>query len=255
MIKYLRVKKMDKKVVLITGASSGIGSAIARKFAYNNYNIIINYNNSLDNAIKLKDELESKYNIDCLCIKADISNDTEVTNMYNEIIDKFGHIDILVNNAGISSDCLVEDKTKESFMKVLEVNLYGTFLLSKIVGNHMLERKKGVITNISSTNAIDSYYSFSLDYDASKAGVNNLTHNLANIFSPYVRVNAVCPGWVNTRMNEYLDEEFKNEEISKTLLHRFAEPEEIANLVYFLSTDEASYINDSIIKIDGGRKC
>ena len=119
----------------------------------------------------------------------------------------------------------------------------------------MYERKKGSIINISSSNAIDSYYEFSADYDASKAAVVNLTHNIASHYSPYVRVNCICPGWINTPMNKDLDEEFKKEEIDKTLLHRFAEPEEIANLVYFLSSDEASYINDAIIKIDGGRKC
>lgn len=246
---------MTKKVVLITGASSGIGASIAEKYAQNGYNVVINYNNNKTNAETLKNKLESNYNIECLCIKADVSNDNEVTNMFNEVINKFDHIDVLVNNAGISADSLIENKTKETFMRVLEVNLYGTFLLSKVVGKHMYERKQGNIINISSTNAIDSYYEYSLEYDASKAGVNNLTHNLANIYSPYVRVNAVCPGWVNTPMNKDLSEEFKNDEINKTLLHRFAEPSEIANLVYFLSSDEASYINDSIIKIDGGRKC
>ena len=140
-------------------------------------------------------------------------------------------------------------------MRVLEVNLYGTFITSKIFGKLMYDNKNGVIINISSTNGIDSYYEFSVDYDASKAGVINLTHNLANIYSPYVRVNAVCPGWINTPMNKELSEEFKKEEIDKILLNRFAEPSEIASLVYFLSSDEASYINDSIIKIDGGHKC
>ena len=118
----------------------------------------------------------------------------------------------------------------------------------------MYNNKQGKIINISSTNGVDSYYEFSLDYDASKAALINLTHNLANHYSPYINVNCVCPGWINTPMNQELSEEFKQKEINKILLNRFAEPEEIANLVYFLSTDEASYINDSIIKIDGGVK-
>ena len=118
----------------------------------------------------------------------------------------------------------------------------------------MFENKNGSIINISSTNGIDSYYEYSLDYDASKAALINLTHNLANHYSPYVRVNCVCPGWINTPMCEELDKEFKEKEEKKILLNRFAEADEIANLVYFLASDEASYINDSIIKIDGGVK-
>ena len=140
-------------------------------------------------------------------------------------------------------------------MKIIEVNLVGTFLMSKTFGRLMYNNKNGSIINISSNNGIDSYYSESLDYDASKAGVINLSHNLANVFSPYVRVNTICPGWIETPMNENMSEEFKNKEINKILLKRFASPEEISNLVYFLSSDEASYINDSVIKIDGGKVC
>lgn len=246
---------MDKKVVLVTGASSGIGSSICEVFAKNNYNVVINYNNNYENANKLKTKLEKEYNIKCLCIKADISNDNEVLNMFNQTINTFNRIDVLVNNAGISCDSLIEDKTKEKFMKVLEINTYGTFLVSKIFGKYMYENKQGNIINISSSNAIDSYYEFSLEYDASKAAIVNMNHNLSNIYSPYVRVNCICPGWVDTPMNKELSKEFKDNEINKILLNRFAQPIEIANLVYFLASDNASYINDSIIKIDGGRKC
>ena len=118
----------------------------------------------------------------------------------------------------------------------------------------MLENKKGNIVNVSSTNGIDSYYVESLDYDASKSGVISLTHNLANYLAPYIRVNCICPGWINTSMNDCLSDEFKEKEIKKILLNRFAEAEEIANVIYFLTTEEASYINDTIIKIDGGVK-
>ena len=246
---------MKNKTVLVTGASSGLGSSIAEKYACNHYNVVINYNNNENNALKLKEKLENEYNIRCLVIKCDVSNDNDVLHMYNEIKSKFGFIDVLVNNAGITNDSEFESKTKENFIKIYEVNTYGTYLLSKTFGKDMYDRKNGSIINISSSNAIDSYYEFSADYDASKAAVINLTHNIANHFAPYVRVNSVCPGWINTPMNKDLDKDFKEEEISKTLLHRFAEPEEIANLVYFLSSDEASYINDAIIKIDGGRKC
>ena len=246
---------MKNKTVLVTGSSSGLGESIASKYAENGYNVVINYNNNSKKANEVKARLERDYNIKCLCIKCDVSSDQEVLNLYNEIKKEFGYLDVLVNNAGITNDSEFESKTKNDFIRLYEINTYGVYLLSKIFGKDMYERKEGSIINISSSNAIDSYYEFSADYDASKAAVVNLTHNIANHFAPYDRVNCVCPGWINTPMNKDLDIDFKNEEINKTLLHRFAEPKEIANLVYFLSSDEASYINDSVIKIDGGRKC
>lgn len=246
---------MKRKTVLVTGSSIGLGSFIIKKFASNNYNVIINYNTNKDEAMKLKDEILSEYNIEVLIIKCDISNENDIENMKDTIINKFGKLDVLINNASISNDSLVSDKTKENFMRILEVNLVGTFLVSRTFGDLMYQNKKGIIINIGSTNGIDTYYEYSLDYDSSKAGVINLTHNLANYYSPYVNVNCVCPGWINTPMNKDMDTEFRKNEENKILLNRFAEPSEIASLVYFLSTEDASYINDSIIRIDGGKRC
>ena len=246
---------MDKKVVLVTGSSIGLGRAIIEKFASNNYNVIINYNNSKQEAEELKSYIENTYHTKAITIKCDITKESEIEDMKQIIIKEFGVLDCLVNNAGITIDTDFNLKTKENFIKILDTNLVSLFLVSRTFGNLMLENKKGKIINIASTNGIDSYYEYSLDYDASKAGVINLTHNLANHYSPYINVNCVCPGWIDTPMNKDLDESFKQKEIDKILLRRFASPKEIASLVYFLSTDEASYINDSIIKIDGGRKC
>lgn len=246
---------MDKKVVLVTGSSIGLGRAIIEKFASNNYNVIINYNNSKQEAEELKSYIENTYHTKAITIKCDITKESEIEEMKQIIIKEFGVLDCLVNNAGIAIDTDFNLKTKENFIKILDTNLVSLFLVSRTFGNLMLENKKGKIINIASTNGIDSYYEYSLDYDASKAGVINLTHNLANHYSPYINVNCVCPGWIDTPMNKDLDESFKQKEIDKILLRRFASPKEIAALVYFLSTDEASYINDSIIKIDGGRKC
>ena len=246
---------MKNKTVLVTGSSSGLGSSIIEVYAKNGYNVIINYLNNEKSANKLKNMLENKYNIKCLVFKCDVSNDEDLLNLYKISKETFGFVDVLVNNAGICNDSDFESKTKDDFLRLYEINTYSVYLLSKTFGKDMYERKEGSIINIASSNGIDSYYEFSADYDASKAAVINLTHNIANHFAPYVRVNCVCPGWINTPMNKDLDESFKNEEINKTLLHRFAEPEEIANLVYFLSSESASYINDAVIKIDGGRKC
>ncbi len=239
------------KTVLITGASRGLGSSIARVFAKNNHNIILNYNNSEKEALILAQELR-KYNVEVLPIKADITKEEEIKNMVNISLEKFKKIDVLVNNAGIAIDTTFEDKTKENFIKTIDTNLIGPFLISKYVGECMLKEKQGSIINISSTNGIDSYYEYSLDYDASKAGLISLTHNLALHYAPYIRVNCIAPGWINTEMNKNLDEDYIKEEESKILLNRFAEPEEIAKVVYFLSTEDAKYINNETIRVDGG---
>ena len=242
---------MERKTVLITGASRGLGSSIARVFAKNNHNIILNYNNSEKEALILAQELR-KYNVEVLPIKADITKEEEIKTMVNISLEKFKKIDVLVNNAGIAIDTTFEDKTKENFIKTIDTNLIGPFLISKYVGESMLKEKQGCIINISSTNGIDSYYEYSLDYDASKAGLISLTHNLALHYAPYIRVNCIAPGWINTEMNKNLDKDYIKEEESKILLNRFAEPEEIAKVVYFLSTEDAKYINNETIRVDGG---
>ena len=147
---------------------------------------------------------------------------------------------------------MFEDKTVENFRKILDVNLIGSFIVSKEVGKYMLKQKSGSIVNVSSTNGIDTYYEYSLDYDASKAALISLTHNLSEYYSPYVRVNAVAPGWVNTEMNKELDEDYIAEECDSIYLKRFAEPEEIAKAIYFLASDDASYINNEVLRVDGG---
>lgn len=189
-----------------------------------------------------------------LLIKADVSNKTQVKQMIETIIKTFGHIDVLINNAGIAIDQTFEDKTEQEWKTVLNVNLIGPFLTSKEVSKYMLQQKKGKIINVASTNGIDTIYPESMDYDASKAGLISLTKNLALELSPTIQVNAVAPGWVNTEMNQELDEEFIKEEQKKILLKRFAHPKEIASVIYFLTTEEASYINGSVIRVDGGFK-
>lgn len=244
---------MNKKCVLVTGSSIGLGASIIRKYASMGYNTVITYNSHKDEAIELQKEINDKYNTESLVIRCDISKEKDIENLKNEIISKFNKLDVLVNNASIAIDTTFSDKTKENYMKILEINLVGTFLVSKIMSTIMNDNSS--IINISSTNGIDTYYEYSLDYDSSKAGIINLSHNLANYLSPKIRVNTICPGWINTPMNKDMDTEFKKQEEDKILLKRFAEPNEIANLVYFISSDDASYINDSVIRIDGGKKC
>ena len=237
------------KTVLITGGSRGIGSSIARIFAYNNYNVIINYKSNDLKAQELKEELEKKYKVKVLLCKADVSQEKDVINMFDIIKNNFNSLDVIVNNAGISIDQILEDKTSKEFSEVLNTNLIGPFLVIKY-GSKLMD--KGSIINIASTNGIDTEYIESVDYDASKAGVISLTRNFANILAPNIRVNAIASGWVNTDMNQELDEEYRNNECKKILLGRFAETEEIANVVYFLSSENASYINKTVIRVDGG---
>ena len=239
------------KVCLVTGGSRGIGAACIKEFAKNGYNVVINYVKDDLSANFLKTEVEENYHVKALVIKCDVSNEVEVKNMVEEVINTFGTIDVLVNNAGIAIDTIVADKTVENFRKILDINLIGTFLVSREVAKYMLNRKTGSIVNISSTNGIDTYYPESLDYDASKAGVISLTHNLAKEYHPYIRVNSVAPGWVTTDMNKELDKGFIKTEEDKILLNRFADPLEIAKVIYFIGV-EASYINSSIIRVDGG---
>ena len=240
------------KTVLITGASRGIGRETAILFAKNNYNVVINYLNNKSLANSLKESLEARYNIKVLTIKADISNEEEVQAMVADAIEEFKKIDVLVNNASIAKDNILELKTKEEFASVININLVGTFLVTKEVSKYMKEERDGVIINVSSTNAIDSYYPYSMDYDASKAGVISLTMNFAVELSPYIRVNAVAPGWVNTDMNKEIDINYKKDLEEKILLNRFAEPTEVAKVIYFLASDDASYITGQVICVDGG---
>jgi 3-oxoacyl-[acyl-carrier protein] reductase len=244
---------MKRIVALVTGSNRGIGASCIEEFAKAGVSVVINYCHHEAEAKRLEEEIREKYKVDVMSIKCDVSNEEEVSKMVDEIVDHFGGIDILVNNAGVCRDSLLMDKNIKEFRRVLDVNLIGTYLCSKYVGRVMLESKKGKIINISSTNAIDTYYPESCDYDASKAGVISLTHNFAKEFAPHINVNCVCPGWVKTSMNKNLSIDQINEEKKKILLGRFADVEEISKVVVFLASSKADYINDTIIRVDGGK--
>ena len=239
------------KTVIVTGGTKGLGKAIAKVFALHNYSLILTYLHDDASALQTKKELE-QFNSKVMIVKSDVSDEQEVIKLLDSVKSKFESIDVLINNAGIAIDTTLEDKTVDNFKRILDTNLIGPFLTSKYIGQFMFNQGYGKIINISSTNAIDTYYKESLDYDASKAGLNSLTLNFANIYAPVINVNAIACGWINTEMNKDMDQEFKDKEESKILLNRFAEPEEIANVVYFLTTKEASYINGAIIRVDGG---
>lgn len=244
---------MNKIVALVTGGNRGIGASCVEEFARAGVNVIVNYCHHKEEAEQLVQRIQETYQVEAIAIKCDVSKGEEVEAMVNTIVDTFGGIDILVNNAGVARDSLLLDKNEKEFKRVLDVNLLGTYLCSKYVGRVMLNQKSGKIINISSTNALDTFYPESCDYDASKAGVISLTHNLAREFAPFIQVNCICPGWVKTAMNKDLNVAQISAEKKKILLGRFAEPEEIARVVAFVASSKASYINDSIIRVDGGK--
>lgn len=241
---------MDRKVVLVTGSARGIGRATIIKFASEGYNVVINYSKSANEANELKNYVEKGYNVKALTIKADVSSELEVENMINQIISEFGRIDVLVNNAGIAYDRSFEDITIEEFKRTLDVNVIGAFIVSREVSKYM--KPGSAIVNVSSTNGTKTISPECLDYNISKVGLQSLTRDLSYQFRPNIRVNAVAIGWADTDMNKDLPKEYINDETSKIYLERFASPEEIAKTIYFLASDEASYVNSEILIIDGG---
>lgn len=243
-----------RKIVLITGAAKGIGKAIALELARNNYDVVINYNTSKELAENLKETIINEYHVNCLAIKADVSKENEVDEMVKEIEDKLGAVDILVNNAAIDLPNLYHLKTAEEFRRILDVNVVGAYNVANRVYKNMISKEWGRIINISSTNGINTYYPMCLDYDASKAALISLTHNLAMEYAPYVNVNAIAPGFIGTESElDGYDEEFLKSEQEKILVKRYGNPEEVAYLVKFLVSDEANYINNTVLRIDGGQ--
>lgn len=241
-----------KKVAFITGGARGIGKAISERFAKEGYNLIINYKENDIRAKEIKKQLEEKFEIEVMIIKTDLSKEESINNMIDEIYKKYSKIDVLVNNAGVVIDKEFTERSVDDWKETLSVNLIAPFVLTKLIGKKMYKEKSGVIINISSTNGLNTYYPSSVDYDASKSGLISLTYDSAVEFAPYVRVNCIAPGWVNTEMNKDLEENFKKEESERILVKRFGEPREIANVVYFLASKEASFINSEVIKVDGG---
>ena len=180
------------KVVLVTGSSRGIGKATIIEFASNGYNVVINYNNSENEALQLKEYVEKEYGIKALTIKADVSNEVEVKEMISTIIKEFGSIDVLVNNAGIVFDRNFEDITIDEFEKTLKTNVIGAFIVSREVAKYM--KNGSAIVNVSSTNGTKTISPECLDYNVSKIGLQSLTRDLAYQFRPNIRVNTIAIG-------------------------------------------------------------
>ena len=239
------------KVACITGATRGIGKQIAITLAKNGYDIVVNYKTENDDLIETKKEIESQ-NVKCLALQGDVSKFEDCESIAKEIIDKFGKIDVLVNNAGITKDMLLMRMKEEDFKQVIDVNLMGTFNMTKSVIGYMMKARTGRIINLSSVVGIIGNAG-QTNYSASKAGIIGFTKSLAKeVASRNILVNAIAPGFIETNMTEVLKEEVK-EEIAKSIpLKRMGKVEDVANLVKFLSSEESSYITGQVIHVDGG---
>lgn len=240
-----------KKTVLITGASRGIGASMARLFAENGYNVIINYCNSKEDAQNLEKELFDK-GLSAKAIKADVKDYAQVVDMIEEIHQLFGDIDVLINNAGIAQQKLFTDITEQDFDNMVNVNLKGVFNCTKAVLRNMINNKYGKIINISSMWGVVGA-SCEVHYSAVKAGVIGMTKALAKEVGPSgINVNCIAPGVINTQMNSNLDEYTLNSLKEETPLGIIGEGEDIANLALFLASDKSKFITGQIITADGG---
>lgn len=239
------------KVAFITGATRGIGKQIAMVLAENGYDIALNYRTENDNLRETIKEIESK-NVKCLAVKGDVSSYENCETFVSQIINEFGKIDVLVNNAGITKDTLLMRMKKEDFEDVIDVNLVGTFNVTKNVISHMMKARSGRIINISSVVGV-SGNAGQTNYAASKAGIIGFTKSLAKeVASRGILVNAVAPGFIETQMTDVLKDEIK-EKIAETIpLKRMGTATDVANVVKFLASDDSSYITGQVINIDGG---
>lgn len=245
------MKRFENKIVLVTGAGRGIGASIAKRFASEGAEVIVNYSGNDEAAQKTVDEITAtggqaqKY-------KCSVNDSESVKVMIDEIIKKFGRIDILVNNAGITKDGLMLRMTDEDFDRVIDVNLKGTFNRTKYVSKYMLKQKSGKIINISSVVGL-SGNAGQVNYSASKAGIIGITKSAAKeLSSRGITVNAVAPGYVDTDMTKVLSDNIRNEILKNILLQRMGNVEDISNCVAFLASEDASYITGQVISVDGG---
>ena len=245
------MKRFENKIVLVTGAGRGIGASIAKRFASEGAEVIVNYSGNDEAAQKTVDEITAtggqaqKY-------KCSVNDSESVKVMIDEIIKKFGRIDILVNNAGITKDGLMLRMTDEDFDRVIDVNLKGTFNCTKYVSKYMLKQKSGKIINISSVVGL-SGNAGQVNYSASKAGIIGITKSAAKeLSSRGITVNAVAPGYVDTDMTKVLSDNIRNEILKNIPLQRMGNVEDISNCVAFLASEDASYITGQVIVLDGG---
>lgn len=239
------------KIVLVTGASRGLGRAIAIAYSKLGARVIGNYNKSKEEALALVKELNSAGN-SIEVIQADVSKSRETENMVDEILRKHGHVDILINNAGIRKDGFLAVMSEEDWDDVINVNLKSVFNVTKWVSRAMVAERKGKIVNISSVSALKGV-SGQANYSASKGGIISFTRSVAVELARFgIQVNVVVPGLIETDMSSGMDEKRRNEILSHIPLARIGKLEDVVSGVIFLSSQEADYITGYTLTVDGG---
>ncbi|RSL31264.1 3-oxoacyl-[acyl-carrier-protein] reductase [Salibacterium salarium] len=239
------------KVALVTGASRGIGKAIALELAANGANVAVNYAGSAQKAEEVA-ALCKDQGVKAFSVKADVANEDDVKAMINEVTDQFGQIDIVVNNAGITRDNLVMRLKEEDWDAVLDTNLKGVFHCAKAGARPMMKQREGKIINITSVVGVTGNAG-QANYSAAKAGVIGLTKSLAREFAARnIQVNAVAPGFIETEMTEQLQQESQDALMQQIPLGKLGEAEDVAKTVRFLASDDAKYITGQTLHVDGG---
>jgi 3-oxoacyl-[acyl-carrier protein] reductase len=249
----MRPVRLDGQVVIVTGASRGIGKAIAEMFGREGAKIVVNYNTSDKQAQAVANRIVD-HGGEAICAKADVSKSEEVKRMIETTVKTYGRIDVLVNNAGVLITKDFFDINEDEWDKTIDVNLKGAYLCSKEVAPIMLKQKKGKIINISSNSGL--YHPSAMrfaEYVTSKAGMNGLTKALALRLGPYITVNAICPGWIKTEMVAETDPEVERKILEETALRRYGTPEEVAASALFLASSEADFITGELLIVAGGR--
>ncbi len=248
--------RLKNKITLITGASGSIGSSTARLFAKEGSSLIL-LGRDINKLKNLSNELSNNYSIEALPVKADITNEEEVQASINLAIDKFSRIDILINNAGFTNDPIEFHKTTDDlWQQLVDTNLIGVFRVTRAALPFMMERRYGSIVNISSVGGMKATDKVPLAvYNATKAGVIMFTKSIALEYAKYnIRCNCVCPGTVRSKFLEpYLEDDEASKILNSTQpLGRIGEPEDVANAILYISSDEASWVTGTILVIDGG---
>lgn len=239
------------KTAVITGASGGIGGAIAKRMNTLGYNLVLNYNSNSESLKALVETFENK-EVETKIFQADISKFEEAEALMKEAISSFGTIDVLVNNAGITRDKILTMMSEEDFNSVININLSGTFNCIKHVCKKMLKQKSGRIINISSVIGLIGNIG-QVNYAASKAGIIGMTKSTAKeLARKNVTCNAIAPGFIQTKMTDAMTDEAKSEITKNIPLKRLGNPEDVADLVEFLASEKASYITGQVISVDGG---
>ena len=245
--------RLAGKVAIVTGASRGIGRAIALRFGAEGARVVVNYEVNTAKAAAVVDEIRAAGS-EAIAVAADVSSSADVERLVAQSVDHFGRIDILSNNAGIMVAKGVLETTEDEWDRTIDVNLKGAYLCSKAVAPLMIRQQGGTIINMSSNSGL--YHPSAMrftEYVVSKAGMNGLTKAMALALGPYITVNAICPGWIRTDMVEMIDPAVQQRILDETALARWGTPDDIASSAVFLASSEADFITGELLIVAGGR--